>query len=80
VCLLLGRVYADKDVKERIIRWSRLDWTIVRPTVLTAELRTGAHRVLVDGRERRSGFISREPRRAGDERGGLDATILFLSA
>ncbi|MFO1100171.1 MAG: NAD(P)H-binding protein [Xanthobacteraceae bacterium] len=34
LCLFLGRVYADKDVQERIIRKSRLDWTIVRPTIL----------------------------------------------
>jgi hypothetical protein len=33
--LILGRIYADKDVQEWIIRLSRLDWTIVRPTVLT---------------------------------------------
>ena len=39
--LILGRVYADKDVQERIIRRSRLDWTIVRPTVLTNGPRTG---------------------------------------
>jgi len=44
--LILGRVYADKDVQERIIRRSRLDWTIVRPTVLTNGPRTGAYRVL----------------------------------
>ena len=31
--LFLDRVYADKDVQERIIRRSRLDWTIVRPTI-----------------------------------------------
>ncbi len=33
--LFLGRIYADKDAQEWIIRRSRLDWTIVRPTVLT---------------------------------------------
>ena len=26
LCLFLGRLYADKDVQERIIRKSRLDW------------------------------------------------------
>jgi len=57
--LILGRVYADKDVQERIIRRSRLDWTIVRPTVLTNGPRTGAYRVLVDVRDWRSGSISR---------------------
>jgi uncharacterized protein YbjT (DUF2867 family) len=57
--LFLGRVYADKDAQERIIRRSRLDWTIVRPTVLTTRPRTGVYRVLVDTRDWRSGFISR---------------------
>jgi hypothetical protein len=59
LCLFLGRVYADKDVQERIIRQSRLDWTIVRPTILTYGLRTGTYRVLVDQRDWTSGFISR---------------------
>ena len=58
-CLFLGRVYADKDVQESIIRRSRLDWTIVRPTILTNGPRTGAYRVLVDPRDWTSGFISR---------------------
>jgi putative NADH-flavin reductase len=57
--LLLGRIYADKDAQERIIRRSRLEWTIVRPTVLTTGPRTGAYRVLVDPRDWRPGFISR---------------------
>jgi uncharacterized protein YbjT (DUF2867 family) len=59
LCLFLGRVYADKDVQEQIIRRSRLDWTIVRPTVLTNGPRTRSYRVLVDSRDWTSGFISR---------------------
>lgn len=57
--LLLGRVYADKDLQERIVRRSRLDWEIVRPTILTNGPRTGAYRVLVEPRDWRCGFISR---------------------
>ena len=57
--LFLSRVYADKDVQERIIRRSRLDWTIVRPTILTDGPRTGNYRVLVNPRDWTSGFISR---------------------
>jgi putative NADH-flavin reductase len=57
--LLLGRIYVDKDAQEWIIRRSRLDWTIVRPTILTTGPRTGAYHVLVDARDWRSGFISR---------------------
>jgi putative NADH-flavin reductase len=59
LCIFLRRVYADKDVQERIIRRSRLDWTIVRPTILTNGPRTGKYRVLVNPREWTSGFISR---------------------
>jgi uncharacterized protein YbjT (DUF2867 family) len=57
--LFLSQIYADKDVQERIIRRSRLDWTIVRPTILTDGPRTGNYRVLVDPRDWTSGFISR---------------------
>jgi uncharacterized protein YbjT (DUF2867 family) len=57
--LFLGRIYADKDAQEWIIRRSRLDWTIVRPTVLTNGPRTRAYRVRVDTRDWRSGSISR---------------------
>jgi putative NADH-flavin reductase len=59
LCLFLGRIYADKDMQESIIRKSRLDWTIVRPTILTNGPRTGAYRVLVDPNDWTSGFISR---------------------
>jgi putative NADH-flavin reductase len=59
LCLFLGRVYADKDMQERIIRRSRLEWTIVRPTILTDGPRTGAYRVRVDPHDWASGFISR---------------------
>ena len=57
--LFLGRVYADKNVQEHIVRRSRLDWTIVRPTVLTNGSRTRSYRVVVDPRDWTSGFISR---------------------
>ncbi|MFY9622965.1 MAG: NAD(P)-binding oxidoreductase [Rhodoplanes sp.] len=57
--VLLGRIYADKDVQERIIRRSQLDWTIVRPTILTNGPRTKAYRVLTDPRDWTPGFISR---------------------
>jgi NAD(P)H-binding len=33
--LLVGRLYDDKDVQERIVRSSELDWVIVRPVILT---------------------------------------------
>ena len=57
--LFLGRIYADKDAQEWIIRRSNLDWTIVRPAILTTGPLSGVYRVLVDPRDWRSGFISR---------------------
>ena len=57
--LLLGRVYDDKDVQERIVRSSKLDWVIVRPVILTDGPKTNACRALVDPRDWTCGFISR---------------------
>jgi putative NADH-flavin reductase len=57
--LLLGRVYDDKDVQERIVRNSKLDWVIVRPVILTDGPKTNAYRALVDPRGWTCGFISR---------------------
>src|SRR6478672_707771 len=57
--LLLGRVYDDKDVQERIVRNSKLDWVIVRPVILTDGPKTNAYRALVDPRDWTCGFISR---------------------
>jgi hypothetical protein len=57
--LILGRIYADKDAQEWIIRRSHLNWTIARPTVLTNGPRSGAYRVLLDARDWRSRSISR---------------------
>ena len=57
--LFLGRAYDDKDVQERIVRNSGLDWVIARPGILTNGPRTGRYDVLVDPRRWRCGFISR---------------------
>src|SRR5262249_27098356 len=57
--LLLGRVYDDKDVQERIVRRSKLDWVIVRPVILTDGPKTNAYRALADPRDWTCGFISR---------------------
>ena len=57
--LLLGRIYDDKDVQERIVRRSKLDWVIVRPVILTNGPRTNAYRALVDPHDWTCGFISR---------------------
>jgi putative NADH-flavin reductase len=57
--LLLKRVYDDKDVQEWIIRSSGLDWTIVRPGLLTKGPATGHYRVLTEPNAWRFGVISR---------------------
>ena len=57
--LRMGRIYDDKDVQERIVRRSKLDWVIVRPVILTSGPRTKVYRALVDPRDWTCGFISR---------------------
>jgi putative NADH-flavin reductase len=57
--LLVGRIYDDKDVQERIVRRSKLDWVIARPVILTNGPKTSAYRALVDPRDWTCGFISR---------------------
>ncbi|NJL07676.1 MAG: NAD(P)H-binding protein [Methylacidiphilales bacterium] len=57
--LLLGRAYDDKDVQERLIRASALDWTIVRPGMLTNGERSGRYQVLLAPSKWRNGAISR---------------------
>lgn len=57
--LILVRAYDDKDLQERIIRNSALDWVIARPGGLTNGSRTGRYKVLKNPRDWRAGFISR---------------------
>jgi uncharacterized protein YbjT (DUF2867 family) len=57
--LLLKRVYDDKDVQEWIIRSSGLDWTIVRPGLLTNRPAKGRYRILTAAEDWRFGLISR---------------------
>jgi len=56
---VLGRVYADKSRQEALIMESGLDWTIVRPVILTNGARTGKARVLRSPGEWRNGLVSR---------------------
>lgn len=57
--LLLQQIYRDKDRQEEIIRDSGLEWTIVRPGMLTDGPRTGQFRPLVDLTGIKGGKISR---------------------
>jgi putative NADH-flavin reductase len=82
--LLLKRVYDDKDVQESIIKSSGLDWTIVRPGLLTNRPATGHCRVLIAPNEWRFGVISRADVadfivRQIDDRALIGTTPLLIS-
>jgi uncharacterized protein YbjT (DUF2867 family) len=82
--LFLKRVYDDKDVQEWVIRSSGLDWTIVRPGLLTNRPATGRYRVLTTPREWRVGAISRADVadfivRQIDDRALIGATPLLIT-
>lgn len=57
--LVFGRAYDDKSRQERLIKKSGLDWTIVRPGVLTNGDRSDGYKVLVDRQSWRNGLIAR---------------------
>lgn len=57
--LVLKRVYDDKDIEEQIVRASGLDWTLVRPGLLTSDAAAGRYQVLTDPKSWRAGSISR---------------------
>jgi putative NADH-flavin reductase len=56
---VIGAIYADKDRQEALVKASDLDWTIVRPTLLTNGPRTGQYRVLTNFEGLQGGQISR---------------------
>lgn len=55
----LGRAYEDKARQEALIAESELDWTIVRPTILTNNAKSRDYKVLTDPKTWRNGVISR---------------------
>ncbi|HVZ04588.1 SDR family oxidoreductase [Hyphomicrobium sp.] len=57
--LMLQRVYNDKDVAEDMVMKSNLDWTIVRPGLLTNKPATGRYKVLTEMKDWCGGLISR---------------------
>lgn len=57
--LLLKRMYQDKDREERLIRNSGLDWTLVRPGLLTNGPKTAVYRAITNLEGLRGGRISR---------------------
>jgi uncharacterized protein YbjT (DUF2867 family) len=82
--LLLKRVYDDKDVQEWIVRSSGLDWTIVRPGLLTNRPATGRYRVLTAPKDWQFGVITRADVadflvRQVDDRALIGATPLLIN-
>jgi putative NADH-flavin reductase len=57
--LVFGRAYQDKSVQERLLKESSLEWTIVRPGVLTDAKRTGRYKALDQPSQWRNGVIGR---------------------
>jgi putative NADH-flavin reductase len=57
--LVFGRAYKDKTLQENLLVQSSLDWTIVRPGVLTSGAYTGRYKVLDDPSRWRNGIIAR---------------------
>lgn len=57
--LVFGRAYDDKDAQEMRIRRSSLDWTFVRPGVLTGGPATGRYQVLDRPSSWTNGLIAR---------------------
>jgi putative NADH-flavin reductase len=57
--LFLARAYDDKDIQERLIKDSQLDWTIVRPGALVPGPASYRYKVLGEPAQWRNGFISR---------------------
>lgn len=57
--LVFGRAYSDKDIQEKMIKQSGLEWTIVRPGVLINTRKVGRYRILVSQQDWRNGIVSR---------------------
>jgi putative NADH-flavin reductase len=57
--VVFGRAYADKSRQEQLIKETSLDWTIVRPGVLTGGVRTERYQVLDQPSQWRNGIIAR---------------------
>ncbi len=57
--VMLKRIYDDKDVQERIVRASPLDWTILRPGILKDGSASGRVRVLAEPADWHPGPVRR---------------------
>jgi putative NADH-flavin reductase len=57
--MIFSQPYRDKTRQEEIVRDSGLDWTLVRPTILTGNRASRRYRVMVEPKDWRMGVISR---------------------
>ena len=57
--IVFGRAYRDKDKQEKLILDSGLDWTIVRPGVLTNGSKTSNYQILYEENKWKNGIVSR---------------------
>lgn len=56
---VFGHAYADKTLQEQLIKSSDLDWTIIRPGVLTGNLCSGKYQAFDQPKDWRNGIIAR---------------------
>ena len=57
--ILFGNAYRDKSIQETLIKNSNLDWTLVRPCVLTDQRLKGSYRVRLNPSDWRNGIVPR---------------------
>jgi uncharacterized protein YbjT (DUF2867 family) len=57
--IIFGNAYRNKSIQEDLIKKSQLDWTIVRPGILTNQRFRSACRVRLNLSEWRNGLVSR---------------------
>jgi putative NADH-flavin reductase len=56
---VFGHAYKDKSIQESLVKESALEWTIVRPGVLTSGRPTGRYKVLDQPSQWRNGIVAR---------------------
>ena len=57
--IIFGNAYRDKSIQETLIKDSNLDWTLVRPGVLTNQRLKGSYRVRLHPSDWRNGIVPR---------------------
>ncbi|MBE09376.1 MAG: epimerase [Rhodospirillaceae bacterium] len=57
--IVFGNAYRDKSIQEGLIKNSKLDWTLIRPGILTNQRFKSSCRVRLNPSEWRNGIVSR---------------------